>query len=314
MGASRSSFPGLPSPCSGTPGPSLCHPEAFFAYFTHFHLGKKGPFSKTELKHLSSRQIPSSILKTHLKPSPRHHCVASVQGRVDHSLSTPLCWGQFWCFEVSPTCWVGMHLSSFPHAEPGSAPWTLPPIPTSNRVSFTPIQPCSISCWVELSPLAPHPLLSSQGTTLPSTPSLASLLIALSSSQLCKMSGTGSALADQATRTAACPPSMHCCRPRSCPSRYWDDPLPTWGSPTPRRGLASTPVLSSQVLKQQLEGSWDITEGKPSPVSHSQLSSKGRTQTRVWHTVALSSPSLCMHAFCRSSRVYCHEGLRSPEP
>lgn len=39
------------------------------ACFTRFHLGRKEPFSKTELENLSSRQIPFSMLRTHLKPS-----------------------------------------------------------------------------------------------------------------------------------------------------------------------------------------------------------------------------------------------------
>lgn len=56
------------------------------------------------------------------------------------------------------------------------------------------------------------------------------------SSQLCRMSGTGSALVGRAMRTAACPPSMRCCRPRSCPSRYLGDPLPP-GDPPHQRGV-----------------------------------------------------------------------------
>lgn len=274
MGALRSPFPGLPSLCSETPGPSL----AIFCLFNTLSSGKKkGPFSKTELENLSSRQSPSSILKSHLKPSPRHHCIASVPGRVGHSHSAPLCWGQFWCLEASPIRWVE---SISPHSHVpirALSPGHSLPLPPP-----TPGQHCSISFWVELSPLAPHLLVSSQGTTIPSTPSLASLLIALSSSQLCRMSGTGSALADQAMMTAACPPSMHCCRLRSSPSRYWDDLcLP---GDAPHQGGASPPPPSSPARsKQQLEGSWDITEGKLSPVSHSQFSSKGRTQTQVWH-------------------------------
>lgn len=170
--------------------------------------------------------------------------------------------------------WVVIHLPLV--LRPGSAPLNCTPPHSHLQTCFLYSRSAlQYSLWVRLSPLTPHPLLSSQeGSSLPSLPLYpcppSSPLSA--SSQLCKMSGTGSALAGQAMRTAACPPSMHCCRPRSCPSRYRDDPLPTWRSPTPERGLTSTPVLPSQALEQQLEGPWDITEGKLS-----QLSTKDRT-------------------------------------
>ena len=63
------------------------------------------------------------------------------------------------------------------------------------------------------------------------------------SSQLSRMNGTGSALAGQATRTAACPPSTRSCRPRSCPSRYWGTLHPP-GDPSPQRGISAPPLTS----------------------------------------------------------------------
>lgn len=226
-------FSGPSVSCSGTPGPDLCHPEQFILLVLHtFIWNKRDPFPKQNLRICHLDRSLTQYLRPILNPLPRHHCVVSLQGQVDHSCCTPLCWGQFWCLEVSSMRWVVIHLPLV--LRPGSAPLNCT-LPHSH------LQMCFLysrsalqySLWVRLSPLTPHPLLSSQeGSSLPSLPlhpcPPSSPLSA--SSQLCKMSGTGSALAGQAMRTAACPPSMHCCRPRSCPSRYRDDPLPREGS------------------------------------------------------------------------------------
>lgn len=67
----------------------------------------------------------------------------------------------------------------------------------------------------------------------------------------------------------------------------------------PERGLTSTPVLPSQALEQQLEGPWDITEGKLS-----QFSTKTELEPRsstLWHF--LVHPFACI---CRPSTACFH--------
>lgn len=97
-GASRSPCPGLCLSVQESLGHLLSPKGIHFACFTHFHLERKGPFSKTELENLLSRQIPSSMLKTHLKPSGKSSLSCMPPGMGGSVLQSPHCVGAVWAF------------------------------------------------------------------------------------------------------------------------------------------------------------------------------------------------------------------------
>lgn len=141
-------FPGLLSGCLAIPEPSPCHPKPFIFIVLHtFIWNKRDPFPNQGLK-ICHLDISIS------NPLPRHHRVASLQGRGDHSHCTALCWGQFWCFEGSSIGWAGIHRPSFPHATPGSAP-RIPLLPPPTMFPLLQVSPT-------VSPHIPHLLLGSR--------------------------------------------------------------------------------------------------------------------------------------------------------
>ena len=150
VGISRSPFPGLLSRCSGMPGPSPCHPEPVIFLILHTVIwNKRDPFPKQSLK--TSRQLlfntqdPSPALcpgslcclppGTSGSLPPHPNVLGAVLGlrMFFHMLG----WNPS---PLIPTCL------------PRLCPSMPPPPPTSNCVSFTAGQPCSISLWVRLSP------------------------------------------------------------------------------------------------------------------------------------------------------------------
>lgn len=100
-GPSRSPCPGLCLSVQESLGHRLPPGGIHFACFTHFHLERKGPFFKTGLENLLSRQIPSSMLKTHLKPSAKSSlsCMPPGMGgsllQSPHSVGAVLAFGKF---------------------------------------------------------------------------------------------------------------------------------------------------------------------------------------------------------------------------
>lgn len=124
------------------------------------------------------------------------------------------------------------------------------------------------------SPCAPQPppICCLKDPLFPTCPPPPSPLSA--SSQPSRTNGTGSALAGQATRIAACPPSTRSCRLRSCPSRYRGTLHPPGDLSLQKRISAPSLSCPAKLWSNRWKDPWISRRGNLSPGSCSQFSGK----------------------------------------
>lgn len=139
--------------CSEVPGPSHVTQRNSFCLFYTLSSGKKGTLFQTELVNVFFRQIPSSMLRMHLKPSAKSSlsCMPPVMG--GSLLQSPHCvGGSSGTWEVPPQ--AGLESISPPSHK---LIWALPPghpapSPTSNCLQCAG-QPRRVSVWLNSHPL-----------------------------------------------------------------------------------------------------------------------------------------------------------------